>query len=165
MNNIVTRAYLLDNISYNPETGIFMWTKAGYGRNLNKPIGSIDINGYLFLRFEGKHHMAHRVAWFYVHQEWPPEDIDHIDRCRTNNAISNLRCVSRSDNMKNAKLRIDSKTGVPGIRWNTPSRKWRVRISSNKVEYPLGCFADFFEAVCARKAAEVKYNFHPNHGR
>ena len=25
-------------------------------------------------------------------------------------------------------------------------------------------FKDWFEAVCAKKSAEVKYNFHPNHG-
>jgi len=43
--------------------------------------------------------------------------------------------------------------------------RWRASISvANRQRY-LGTFDYLAEAVEARKAAEVKYGFHPNHGR
>jgi hypothetical protein len=28
----------------------------------------------------------------------------------------------------------------------------------------IGYFDDMFEAICVRKSAELRYNYHPNHG-
>lgn len=42
-------------------------------------------------------------------------DIDHIDRCRTNNTLTNLRWVSRSTNNLNKGPQINNKTGEKNI--------------------------------------------------
>ena len=44
---------------------------------------------------------AHRLAWLMEYGQMPPDDIDHIDGNRSNNAISNLRLATRAENMQN----------------------------------------------------------------
>ena len=110
--------------------------------------------------------LKHRHDWEQANGPIPEGmTIDHIDGDPQNNALSNLRLVTQSDNMKNAKLRVDNKSGVPGVRWCKHRQKWAVQITSRGNMQALGRYDDWFEAVCARKSAEVSYGFHPNHGR
>lgn len=51
--------------------------------------------------------MAHRLAWLYVHGEWPQREIDHKDNVRHHNWIGNLRDVSHSVNMQNQVKHLD----------------------------------------------------------
>jgi HNH endonuclease len=44
---------------------------------------------------------AHRAAWVIVHGEWPKGEIDHINRVRSDNRLSNLRVVSHAENCQN----------------------------------------------------------------
>ena len=48
---------------------------------------------------------AHLVVFALVHGKWPTHEIDHIDRCKTNNSPSNLRDVPHSENMRNLPVR------------------------------------------------------------
>lgn len=61
-------------------------------------------------------------------------------------------------------LHYTPETGVTGVHRNKLTGKWEVFINSNRTRHYLGLFNDFFEAVCARKSAEVKHGFHVNHG-
>lgn len=46
----------------------------------------------------------HRFLWIWYHGEIPAKhDIDHIDGDSLNNDLSNLRCISRSENLKGRK--------------------------------------------------------------
>ena len=124
-----------------------------------------DNNGYKLGRISGRNYKAHRVIWAIFYGEWPNEQIDHISGVRDDNRISELRAVTHAENNKNQKRRSDNTSGVVGVDWCKGDRKWRARIRmSGKVKH-IGYFVDFSEAVAARKAAEVEYNFHPNHGR
>ncbi len=96
-----THEWLLDNMDFDCETGIFSWKKPGYGRTVGKPIGQdarIDATRYLMMRISGELLYAHRLAWFYVHGVWPDGVIDHIDGNRANNAIANLRVATHAQN-------------------------------------------------------------------
>lgn len=58
-------------------------------------------NGYVRYYLAGKAYSAHCLVWeaFYGYL---PDYIDHIDGNKENNALTNLREVSQSENMKNA---------------------------------------------------------------
>jgi hypothetical protein len=52
----------------------------------------------------------------------------------------------------------------PGFIGANGIKNGRARIWKNKKYKHLGYFTKFKDAVAARKAAEQKYGFHPNHG-
>jgi hypothetical protein len=60
-------------------------------------------------------------------------DVDHIDRCRTNNNISNLRMVTRSENHQN-------RGGVKGYSFDKDKGKWKAMIYVDKKLKHLGYF-------------------------
>lgn len=151
-----------NNFSGKRETNARRWNKVHAGREALTSVGTHGYrNGSIFATW----HLAHRIIWTMANGRWPEEDIDHIDGNRLNNAISNLRSVSRQENTKNLSRRPLNTSGVPGVIWNKRSRKWRASIKvSGKFIY-LGHFENLEAAALARKIAEAQYGFHPNHGR
>ena len=127
-------------------------------------------NGYLQVQFRKNgrlvNYQAHRVAWLLHTGEDPGnKQIDHIDRDRTNNRISNLRLVDQQGNMRNQRKFKSNTSGVTGIYWHKVTGKWQAQISDCGKPQSLGYFEDFFEACCARKSAENRLGYHPNHGK
>lgn len=129
----------------------------------SRAINVLEPCGYLHGVVLGKNCRAHRVVWLLTYGEWPTQHIDHINGIRSDNRISNLRDVSRSENAKNSCLPRVNKSGFIGI--TRDNSKWRARIWVNKKRYHLGCFESFDDAVAARKVAMAAEGFHPNHGR
>lgn len=97
--------------------------------------------------------------------EDPHGEIDHIDHDRQNNRLSNLRVVSPRGNSKNRSMRSDNKSGVTGVYWDKKSQKWWAEITPYGESIYLGHFTDKSDAIAIRKSAEVKHDFHANHGR
>jgi hypothetical protein len=121
-------------------------------------------HGYLDGAIMGQGVLAHRVIWAMVHGHWPIE-VDHINGCRRDNRIGNLRDVTRAENMRNLRRRSDNPSGDAGV-WQLPgSGKWRARVKFAGVITDLGRFETREAAVDARKAACAAMGFHPNHGR
>lgn len=70
-----------------------------------KPFGYLDNWGYYRCHIDGKKQLVHRVIYCLYHG-FNLADIplvDHFDRNRTNNAISNLRELTKADNNRNRK--------------------------------------------------------------
>ena len=112
--------------------------------------GVASHSGHLSISVDGKGYMAHRLAWLYVHGEWPKGEIDHIDSNPANNAMSNLRDGTRAQNMQNLiKPRSNNKSGYLGVRWCTQMRAWQARIGKNSVYHNLGYFSTADEASAA----------------
>jgi hypothetical protein len=60
-------------------------------------------NGYIRFSLNGSKYSAHRLVWETFKGEIPEDYvIDHIDGNRSNNDLSNLRCITNSENMINA---------------------------------------------------------------
>lgn len=78
--------------------------------------GTLD-DGYYKVKLNHKKIGCHRVIWE-LHYGAPDPGlmIDHIDGDGTNNRVSNLRLVSRTANMRNARQRADNQTGVTGVK-------------------------------------------------
>ena len=170
--------YILEFLSYNPETGVLTWRPRSRGnfnsdnefgrwntRYANKPAGGFDGHKYVQVRVNGKKELAHRVAWFLSYGEWPAEHIDHVNGNRSDNRLSNLRVVSCAENAKNRSLTTQNSSGVVGVAWNNAKSVWQSQITVGGKQIHLGSFADFQSAVVARRNAEEEYGFHPNHGR
>lgn len=120
---------------------------------------------YLQLGLSGKMYRAHRICWFLGTGEWPVDQIDHVNGRGLDNRIANLRVVCNKENSKNQSLRIDSTSGVTGVRWDKAKGKWHARIGVNGRDLHLGFFSSKKKAIKARKCAENEHGFHKNHGR
>ena len=70
--------------------------------------GSKDRRGYGHARFDNRKVKAHRLAWFYVHEQWPTHSIDHINGDALDNRIVNLRSVTNAENRKNSKRKNET---------------------------------------------------------
>lgn len=102
MNTNIPPINIKDYVHYDGETGIISW-KIGRGRAVaGAATGNMCTNGYMMFQVVvgGKRYktLSHRYAWYYIYGYWPKE-IDHIDRDRSNNAISNLREFDRARNV------------------------------------------------------------------
>ena len=145
--------------------GRFVWNVRGHGITVGREAGCINKEGYRVMGIQGKRFYAHRLAWLWVYGKFPSKEIDHINGNRLDNRIPNLRDVTKQENRKNQKIHKKNTSGVMGVYWSKDRKIWRVKISCNKKQLHIGCYKEFDDAVEARKEAERKYGFHPNHGR
>lgn len=156
-------------LSYDSNTGLFVWLKSPQSK---VKVGSIAgchskvgrENPYVIIGLNKRLYFAHRLAWFYVHREWPEFEVDHIDGDRLNNKLENLRSVDRTANMRNQRIGSANKSGVIGVFWSNKDSRWIATIKVNKKNIYLGCFRDIEHAAKKRKEAEKLYGFHFNHG-
>lgn len=84
-----------------------------------KPVGYTSPQGYVVIRINGYFYYAHRLAWTYIHGDYPDGEqpwIDHINGKRADNRISNLRVSSTAENAKNNKMNSRNTSGITGIR-------------------------------------------------
>lgn len=79
--------------------------------------------------------------------------IDHINGNGLDNRRSNLRKVTQQQNLFNAGLRKDNKSGYRGVNWHASAQKWRSYISLNGKQNHLGLFKNLESAIEARKKA------------
>ena len=154
-------------LSYNQETGKVTWTNDSDNQQHKhfKEAGTISGTGYRNVMLLGTLYRVHRVIWLYMTGSWPEYSIDHINGDILDNSFNNLRDVTRQENSRNSKLSVRSTTGVCGVTWHKTNLKWNAAIGVGYRQVYLGCSESFLEACCMRKSAELKYNFHENHGR
>jgi len=153
----ITQEELKQLLSYDPETGVFVWNSARRkGSVSGETVGYIHHSGYRYCEIKGKHYAVHRVVWLYIYGEIPDCSIDHIDGDRRNNRLKNLRLAknNHADNGQNRKLNCNSSTGFMGVSFQKSSKKYVARISKNKISYFLGEFSSPEEASLAYKKAK-----------
>lgn len=147
-----------NKLAYDPIKGVVTWKSKHHWQipdNLVAERTSRD--GYKRITLNGKSFMAHRVAWFLTHGAWPAKQLDHINRKRGDNRMSNLRLASLSDNRANTEVLAHSKSGVKGVRM-TPSGKWKATINKNKQVVYYQQFNTMEEAEIAITAERPKHH-------
>jgi hypothetical protein len=132
-------------------------------KNVGKQVFSINGSGYRSGKICGIKYKGHWIAWAMVHNKWPLNMIDHINGIRHDNRIENLREVCAEDNNLNLGLFSNNKSGFTGVYQNRLG-KWVAQITYKNKNYYLGEHKSITAAVRARKEAEIKFGFHPNHG-
>lgn len=143
-------------LNYNPLTGVFTWSiRRKGGRGIGKEAGARMSHGYRSIGIDGRDYTAHRLAWLYVHGEWPAAYIDHINGDRADNRISNLRDVSQSVNMQNVYApKSNNKSGFRGVSWHKQRSKFAARIKVDGKYRSLGLFESPEKAAAAYIAAK-----------
>jgi len=160
--------WLRENLRYDKETGEVWWAVPRKGRPSDRPAGYLDkVSGYWKLGSGNgvpNPLRRSRVAFALLEGRWP-NCVDHINGNKQDDRWDNLREVTHAENHRNRPRNHNNKSGVTGAFWCKARNKWQVSIMVLGIAKHLGCYEDFFEAVCARKSAELKYGFHENHGR
>jgi hypothetical protein len=146
---------LREKYSYNPETGEIRNRKLGFAiRNRRKNCNTF----YQYLEIGDSRVYAHRAVWAMHYGEWPKGQIDHRDGDGMNNRIDNLRDATHAQNQRNQRLHVKNKTGVRGVSFHTPTKKWQASIwDGNGKRVFIGRFETIEAAAAARKEAELKY--------
>jgi hypothetical protein len=144
-------------LDYNQETGVFIWKHRDRYRNT---IGQIATKPfmyyYLSVCIDNQRYPAHRLAYFYVNKEWP-KIIDHVNGCKTDNRLQNLRSVSSQINSQNLiKARKNNDSKLLGVYFFGGKYKSCIRI--NKKNVHLGTFASKESAHEAYLIAKRKHH-------
>lgn len=176
--NIISRKDLLKTISYNPDTGLFLWKeRLGGSRGDNifnalyagKQAGNTvktdrSKTSYISIKVFGNTYKAHRLAFIFMDNELP-EQVDHINHNGIDNRWVNLRASNNSDNSKNLPMQKSNKTGVIGVNWHKAAGKWQARaVNNDGKRIDLGRYDDFDKAVSVRKEYEIKFNYYEHRG-
>jgi len=147
-----------DQITYDPDTGLFKWLEPTYPKKPGWISGSQKGNGYLRIKVNQQQHAAHRLAWYLMHGKWPDNMIDHIDGNPLNNKLNNLRDVSSFVNQQNRKkAQRSSLTGLIGVTEKRPGRYY-ARITADGERKCLGTFDTPEQAHQAYLEAKRKYH-------
>ncbi|MBL5841150.1 HNH endonuclease [Enterobacter asburiae] len=139
---------LKSSFSYDPETGLFTCINPLARRHFGKVAGTKRKDGYVRLgvKIEGKgfYFLAHRVAWAFYYGVWPTYFIDHKDRQKDNNRITNLRDVQKFVNVYNYSRGKKNQTGFRGV---FVDKRWtRLRYHAVYSKIHLGTFDSAEEA-------------------
>ena len=130
------------NLRYDEATGLLWWRVRDSGRQMNRPAGSTDGNGYILVGFRGKSYRASRLAFLIKLGRWPIGEVDHKNLRRSDNRWRNLREASRSDNQANSRIYKNNASGAKGVSWHPQHKKWYVTIQKNRVVKFIGLFSN-----------------------
>ncbi len=83
------------------------------------------------------------------------KEVDHRDRCKTNNNLDNLRWSTCSANVRNNGKIYTSK--YTGVSWDNNSKKWKSVVSIKNKRIHLGIFETEKEAAQAYNRALIRY--------
>ena len=165
---MITQERLKALLHYDHETGVFTWIMSRPGVKAGTVAGCVhDIKGksYNRIRINRKLIGAHRLAWLYAYGEFPEPEIDHKDGNGQNNALSNLRCVSHKENMKNMRRTSSNTSGATGVSLDKARDSWVACISVGGKNKRIGGFKNIDDAISARESANAEHRYHANHGQ
>jgi hypothetical protein len=158
---VVTQEMLRRHFRYWPITGRFTRLDRSVKRGQPKRLYA-DIqdhgDGYRTISFMGRRWLAHRLAWLYVHGQWPPDGfvIDHINRDPGDNRLANLRLATHGQNNANSGARKHNRLGVKGV--TVRGKKYFVQLSLKKSRIYVGTFDTIEEAAAAYADAARKHH-------
>jgi hypothetical protein len=145
--------------------GVLYWKKSPSNSvKAGAKAGNKTNQGYIQVKINRKYYKEHRLI-FRMHNEYFPNEIDHINGVRDDNRIENLRPVTRSENLMNGKVKCGNTSGVKNVSWHKQHKKWRVSLGiGGKIKHI--CYSDDLESAKleAVKARNQYFGEFANHG-
>lgn len=152
-------------LRYEPDTGKLFWRerqgvtpeiKRWNTRYSGNEAGRVNGEGYRHVRVNGRDYKTHRIVWIWETGRWPVDQIDHINRIKTDNRFCNLREVTNAENHQNRNIVANNTSGYTGVSYE--KGKWRANIKHMGKHHFLGYFGTAEEA--SRAYQEAKPMFH-----
>jgi hypothetical protein len=161
-------SYLKECFDYNPLTGELRWNVRPIhhftswdsyhkfnNRFANKIAGSITAKGYLRIMLDYSEIKVHRICWKLFTERNPECLIDHINGCKIDNRIVNLREATSSQNAFNSKMFSNNTSGFKGVFVDRSQIRAGIRVEDKFIS--LGTFSTKEEAAEAYKRAATRY--------
>ena len=116
--------------------------------------------GYAKIKIQSRPSL-HRLIWFLEYNSYPELYLDHIDRDKKNNKISNLRLVNCSQNSSNSTKRKSKKNSKYKGVHRTANGKYQAMVWYDGKNHAVGSFPTEEEAALAynQKAKEIFGNY------
>ena len=154
--------------TYDRETGVLYWKERTRYTIRRKYVAgsSKGKEGYRQVRIGKKMYREHRIIMMLCFGHIPENaEIDHINHVRDDNRLDNLRFVTRGENLKNKSVSSKNTTGVTGVYFHKRVQKYAAQSKVNRQVHFLGYYDTLEEAAAVRADANLKFNFHANHGK
>lgn len=146
-----------------PEAACNAWNSKYAG----KLAGTIDKDGYHIINIYKTRYYAHRLAWLVCHGKWPSNQIDHADRNKLNNRVSNLRVANTAENGWNVVAPPTNTSGYKGVHYHIAARKYHASMRYKGKRVYLGLHNTAYEAHLAYEEAAKKLHgeYYVNQGQ
>ena len=140
---------LREVLTYDPESGELRWSEKA-PRNRGCVAGRICNTGYRQITVQGEMYQSARICWAMHYNEDPyPMQVDHINRNRTDDAITNLRKVTPKENCANREYTNTAR----------PNRNYTYLNVPVRITYPTG------EEITARSLTLAAYILNTDGGK
>ena len=141
---MLTQKRLSKVLNYDPQTGVFNWTKGG---RKGKVAGTIhDVRGFLKVSIDGNRHLLHRLAWLWMKGVMPRWNVEHLNDDHSDNRWSNLRMGDR-ELKRRYRAPQNEPTKIRGV--SKVGDLFEAMIEAQGRTFNLGAFASGEEAGAA----------------
>lgn len=138
------------------EDGWLIWRESRGRAAAGQRAGWVNSNdGYVYVEIDKTAYKAHRLIWIWFFGEIITPDVDHKNRDRSDNRITNLRPATRSQNATNRKKKDSCTSKWVGVYWYERYGCWKAQINNGRVKH-LGFFDDETDAAKAYNEAARK---------
>ena len=149
-----TREYL--NTLFRYREGKLYWIRSRRSALIGKEAGTVRPRGYRHVKLHGGYYLRHRLV-YYMHTGEQPPVLDHKNGIPGDDRIENLQPITFAGNVRKRKIERNNTSGVSGVYWNKKQERWLAHIKKDWKDIHLGSFTHLFEAVAARKSAELTF--------
>ena len=116
--------------------------------------GCVSVRGYIKTSIDGSSYWNHQIVWLWHNGYFTENELDHINKNKSDNRIENLREVSHVCNIKNRGKLKNNTSGITGVSFRKARGTWGAQICVNYKARGIVSGLDFVEAVCHRLALE-----------
>ena len=144
------------NAKFELKNGSLYWKANRKIVLIGQRAGADHIKGYRQIYHKGKYYLEHQLVWA-MQYGYVPKQLDHINGNKQDNRIENLREATNSQNQKNTKTRITSKSEVKNVHGVGRDKKWTVQMYIDGIKRSFGNYHDIAYAKFVADFIRHKY--------